>query len=84
MVYFPRAELTEEESEFKAKVGIYLQSPDKCIFLLGCSCQFYSQASFFFFFFLKKGHGIYNNKALKIKCTFTCLISGHNIVLNNK
>lgn len=43
-----------------------------------------SFSSFFFLFFLKKGHGIYNNKALKIKCTFTCLISGHNIVLNNK
>lgn len=83
MVYFPRAELTEEESEFNAKVGIYLQSPDKCTFLLGYSCQCHSQASFFFFFFLK-GHGIYNNKALKIKCTFTCLISGHNTVLNNK
>ena len=66
---------------------IYLQSPDKGVFLLGHSCQFHSQASFcvfFFFFFKKKGHGIYNNKALKIKCTFTCLISDHNIVLNNK
>lgn len=83
MVYFPRAKLTEEESEFKAKGSIYLQSPDKYLFLLEYSCQFHSQASVLFFFFLK-GHGIYNNKALKIKCTFTCLISGHNVVLNNK
>ena len=46
--------------------------------------SFSSFFSFFVFFFFKKGHGIYNNKALKIKCTFTCLISDHNRVLNNK
>ena len=51
MVYFPRAKLTEEESEFKAKGSIYLQSPDKYLFLLGYSCQFHSQAAVFFFFF---------------------------------
>lgn len=34
------------------------------------------------FFF--KAHDISINKALKLKCSFTCLIFDHNVVLNNQ
>lgn len=47
MVYFPRAELIEEEPKFKAKVSSYFQNPDTYTFLLGCSCQLNFQLLFF-------------------------------------
>lgn len=51
MLYFPRAELIEEEPKFKAKVSSYFQNPDTYTFLLGCSCQLNFQLLFFYYYY---------------------------------
>lgn len=81
MAYFQGVELTEtEEPEFKAKVSGCLKNPDSKFFSFDAVARLILKLLLFFF----KSWHLEKQGPKKIKCSFLCLISDYNVVLNNK